>query len=442
MRFVPLALTGLLALSVAACTAGKEGGPSLGSQPKASASQIPATEIELWHGFSADSEVKAFTDAIAGFNKKYPQIKVKLVKGVQDEQITQAVRGGNPPDVASSFTTDSVAVWCKSGVFQDLTPVIKADGIDLSIFPKVVTDYTQFEGKRCVMPLLTDAYGLYYNKGLMKGNQPPKTLSELTKLAKELTVRNPDGSIKVAGFMPSGQYYENTAGHWSSMVGAKWTNPDGTSAIGSDPAWKTLLTWQKELIDWYGYANLEKFRKSLGEEFSASNPFEKGKVAMAIDGEWRVAMLANEAPKLEYGTAPMPVADDKPDLYGSGYTAGTIIGVPKGSKHPEAAWALVKYLTTDTDALVTLSNAIRNVPTTTASLQSPDLKKDEHFQTFLDIFANPNTSTIPAHINSAFNQEALQGFITSWEKGSAKDLDAGLAGVDKTINDKLKLAGG
>ncbi|MFG1687407.1 ABC transporter substrate-binding protein [Nonomuraea sp. NPDC049269] len=445
MRFVPLAAAGLAILSLAACTAGKEGGPALGSQSKpanAAPTALPAASIELWHGFSADSEVKAFTDAIAGFNKKYPQIKVKLVKGVQDEQITQAVRGGRPPDVASSFTTDSVATWCKSGVFQDLNPVIKQDGVDLSGLPAVVNDYTQYEGKRCVMPLLTDAYGLYYNKALMKGHQPPKTLSELTKLAKELTVRNPDGTIKVAGFIPSGQYYENTAGHWSAMVGAKWTNPDGTSAIGSDPAWKTLLKWQKDLIDWYGYANLDKFRKGLGDEFSGKHPFYQGKVAMGIDGEWRVAMIANEAPKLDYGTAPMPVDDSKPDLYGSGFTAGTVIGVPKGAKNPEAAWALVKYLTTDTDALVTLANAIRNVPTTRAALESPALKKDEHFQTFLDIFANPKTSTIPAHVNSVFNQEALQGFITSWEKGSVKDLDAGLKGVDKTIDAKFKLSGG
>jgi multiple sugar transport system substrate-binding protein len=276
----------------------------------------------------------------------------------------------------------------------------------------------------------------------MKGHQPPKTLSELTALAKELTVRNPDGTIKVAGFIPSGQYYENTAGHLGAMVGAKWTNPDGTSAIGSDPAWKKLLTWQKDLVDWYGYANLDRFRKGLGDEFSGKHPFYQGKVAMAIDGEWRVAMLATEAPKIDYGTAPMPVADDRPDLYGSGFTAGTVIGVPKGAKNPQASWALVKYLTTDTGALVTLANAIRNVPTTKAALDSPDLVKDDHFQTFLDIFANPATTTVPAHVNSVFNQEALQTFEASWEKGSVKDLDAGLAGVDKTINDKFKLTGG
>ncbi|MGN9844128.1 ABC transporter substrate-binding protein [Nonomuraea sp. H19] len=443
MRFVPLAVAAALALT--ACTAGKEAGPSLGAQPKpsGSASQaLPAATLELWHGFSTDAEVKAFEEAIAGFNKKFPQITVKATKGVQDDQITQAIRGGNAPDVAASFTTDNVAQWCRSGSFQNLTPVIRQDGIDMSVLPAVARSYTAFDGKQCTLPLLADAYGLYYNKALMKGNAPPKTLTELAELTKKLTVRDAKGEIKVAGFIPSVQYYENSPSHLGPMVGAKWYNDDGTSAIGSDPAWKRLLTWQKELVDWYGHDKLEKFRKSLGDEWSAEHPFFKGKVAMILDGEWRNAMIANDAEDLDYGTAPLPVADDRPDLYGSGFTAGTVIGVPKGAKHPQQAWELIKYLTTDTSSLVTLSNALRNVPTTKASMESPDLAKDDNFKTFLDIYAHPKTSTLPASVNSVFNQEAFATFIAKWEKGAVPDLDAGLKDVDKQINDKLKLSGG
>ncbi|MEU7893055.1 extracellular solute-binding protein [Nonomuraea sp. NPDC049152] len=447
MRFVPIAAAGLTALALTACTAGKEAPPSLGAQPKPSgaASQaLPAATVELWHGFQTDAEVKAFDEAIAGFNKKFPQITVKVTKAVQDDQITQAIRSGKAPDVAASFTTDNVALWCKTGAFQDLTPVIKQDGIDLTVLPEASRSYTEFDGRRCTMPLLADAYGLYYNKALMKGNEPPKTLSELTKLTKELTVRDPDGTIKVAGFIPSFQYYENSPSHLGPMVGATWYNEDGTSAIGTDPAWKQLLTWQKELVDWYGYANLEKFRRSLGDEWGSAHPFFKGKVAMILDGEWRNAMIANDskAKSLGYGTAPLPVADDKPDLYGSGFTAGTVIGVPKGAKNPQHAWELIKHLTTDTDSLVTLSNALRNVPTTKAAMESPQLAADANFKTFLSIFAHPKTSTLPASVNSVFNQDAFSTFLTNWEKGAVKDLDEGLKGVDKRINDKLKLSGG
>ncbi|MFC4007056.1 ABC transporter substrate-binding protein [Nonomuraea purpurea] len=446
MRLVPLAVAAVVAVSACtACTAGRQAAPSLGAQPRpsGSASQaLPAATLELWHGFSTDAEVKAFEEAIASFNTKFAQITVKATKGVQDDQITQAIRGGKAPDVAASFTTDNVAQWCRSGSFQDLTPVIEQDGIDLSVLPEVARAYTRFEGRQCTLPLLADAYGLYYNKALMKGEQPPRTLSELTALTKKLTVRDAKGEIKVAGFIPSVQYYENSPSHLGPMVGATWYNDDGTSAIGSDPAWKRLLTWQKELIDWYGHDKLERFRKGLGDEWSAEHPFFKGKVAMILDGEWRNAMIAGEAKGLDYGTAPLPVADDRPDLYGSGFTAGTVIGVPKGAKHPQQAWELVKHLSTDTDSLVTLSNALRNVPTTKASMESPKLSKNANFQTFLDIFAHPKTSTLPASVNSVFNQEAMAAFMAKWEKGSAPDLDAGLKGVDKLINDKLKLSGG
>ncbi|GII93942.1 extracellular solute-binding protein [Sinosporangium siamense] len=441
-RFTPLAaIAAVAALALSACTAGTESAaPLTGRQASQKAAQ-PQT-VELWHGFSADSEVKAFEDAVAAFKTKFPHITVKLTKGVQDDQIIQAIRGGNPPDIASSFTTDNVAQFCKTGMFQDLMPSIQADKVDLNVLPAVVRSYTEYEGKRCVMPLLADAYGLYLNTKLMDGNPAPKTLTELADLAKKLTKRKPNGDIEVAGFLPSVQYYENTPSHLGPMVGGKWYNADGTSAIGSDPAWKQLLKWQKELVDWFGHDKIEKFRKGLGQEWSDDNPFHKGKVAMALDGEWRNAMIKNSGIDLDYTTAPLPVADDKPGLYGSGFVAGTIIGIPKGAKHPEAAWQLIRYLTTETDGLVTLSNALRNVPTTSAALQSPQLAKDANFQTFLDIFSHPKTNTLPAHINSVFNQDTFTTFIQKWEQGKVKDLDAGLAEVDKAINDKLKLAGG
>ena len=44
------------------------------------------------------------------------------------------------------------------------------------------------------------------------------------------------------------------------MFGGKWTDADGKSTLGTDPAWAKLLTWQKDLIDWYGYDNLVSFQ--------------------------------------------------------------------------------------------------------------------------------------------------------------------------------------
>ena len=147
--------------------------------------------------------MKAFEDAVAGFHQQHPNITVKLVKGQDDDKILNAIRSGTPPDVVSSFSTNNVGQFCSSGALQDLTPYLKKDKVDMAMFPKAVQEYTQYKGDRCTMPLLADDYALYSNKALMKGNPAPKTISELTALAKKLTVRDPDGTIKVAGFLPS-----------------------------------------------------------------------------------------------------------------------------------------------------------------------------------------------------------------------------------------------
>ena len=111
--------------------------------------------------------------------------------------------------------------------------------------------------------MLADAMGLYYNEDMLKKaglDGPPKTISELTEYAKKLTVKNPDGSLKVVGFNPVMNWYSNTPANFGPMFGAKWVDDGGKSSIGKDPAWAKMLTWQKDLIDWYGYDKLVKFQ--------------------------------------------------------------------------------------------------------------------------------------------------------------------------------------
>jgi ABC-type glycerol-3-phosphate transport system substrate-binding protein len=440
IRRVALPAGVAIAVLAAGCTAGTSQQPAAG--PAATEQQT----ITIWHGFgSSANEVNAFNKMLSLFHAAHPNITVKAVPGQDDDKITAGIRSGNPPDVASSFTTDNVGKFCQSGAFTDLTPYLTRDKVDMSQFPKAVLDYTQFRGKRCMLPLLADATGLYYNKKLLAAagySAPPKTMSELTAMAKKLTVKNPDGSLKTVGFMPLSTYYENSPQTFGPAFGATWLTADGKSNIGSDPAWAAFLRWQKNLVDWYGYSNLVKFQRSLGDEWEADNPFQVGKVAMAVDGEWRTAMISDQASKLDYGTAPVPVADDRVGEYGGGFITGTVIGIPRGVKHPDAAWELVKFLTTNTASLVTLADAIHNVPSTLPALAAAtDLAGDEHFKTFVEVFQNPNTKASPASPNGGAYITTFGTFIQSWEAGRVPDLPAGLAKVDKEIDDALALGG-
>ena len=51
--------------------------------------------------------------------------------------------------------------------------------ITISVIPSAVRDYTQFQGKRCALPVLADVYGLYYNKALLQ--QDPEVAKRLNE---------------------------------------------------------------------------------------------------------------------------------------------------------------------------------------------------------------------------------------------------------------------
>jgi multiple sugar transport system substrate-binding protein len=438
MRRVGIGLLAALVLGAAAIAA-------TARSSNAGTSSTKVDTITIWVGWSA-RELKEFKKIVAGYDRKHSDVNVKVVGGINDDKITAAIRSGNVPDVVSSFTSANVGSYCKSGAWVDLQPFLSKDKLSVDVFPKTSRYYTQYKGKRCALPFLADVYGFYYNNKMFKAaglKGPPKTMSQLTAYAKKLTKKNSDGSIKVAGYNPFLGFYAGNAPDLSAyapLFGSKYVDGGGKSMLSRDPAWTRLLKWQKNLVDWYGYKKLQKFNAGAADEFSASHAFEVGKLAMMIDGEWRVAFIQAEHPNLDYATAPAPVDDAHPELYGAGYVNGTIIGIPKGVKHKDQAWKLLKYLTFDPHPLALFSNGIRNVPTTKASLNSPEIKPDAHFKTFLKIFASSKSKTTPITAAGNAYGTLIQAFAVKWQAGHAGDLAGGLKKLDKQIDAQLKQA--
>src|SRR3954468_2816711 len=234
LRGVPV-LAAALAVALAACSGGA-GGESSDVPPKASK---PTGEVTFWHFFTG-READAIQDVVDDFEAANPDVTVDVKTGQDDEKMRQAIAAGKGPDVGLSYSTDIVGNFCTTGAWDDLDPWFKRDNVDLSALLPIVRSYTEYEGKRCAMPMLADAYGLYYNKTLLKQagyDAPPKTLSELDDMAVKLTKYAPDGSIDVAGFVPLFNFYENTTAHIAPSFGATWLTEDGKSNLASDPGW-------------------------------------------------------------------------------------------------------------------------------------------------------------------------------------------------------------
>lgn len=445
MRKMLMALSAAVLLA-AACTAGGGGSAAPTAVDTASgASHAPVT-LTIW-GQWTGREFKEFNKIFDFFSAKYPWITVNSIPAITDTKAIAGINSGTPPDVILSFGVDNVGKFCSTGAWIDLKPFIEGpDGIDMSQFPAAALTYTNFNGVQCSLPFMTDSFGLYYNTDMFKKagiTSPPKTTSELLADAKKLTVFNPDGSIKVAGLNPS-----FTSAYCcglnslalARMFDAQWYDTNGKAAFATDPNWTKGLQWQQQLTDIYGAGNLQTFVAGQGQEFSSANDFETGRVAMQIDGEWRNAFIKADAPNLAYSTAPLPVSDDHPELYGSSLAGGTVIGIPNGAPNLAEAWLLLKFMATDTQTLVYMTNTVNNVPTTKESLASPDLQITPQFKVFLDEFLNPNSGYKPATAIGIQDQTILNKLLHEWQAGTVTDLQAALAQAATDVDNAVAQA--
>ena len=89
-------------------------------------------------------------------------------------------------------------------------------------------------------------------------------------MAVKMTTYNGDGSIKVAGFVPSFGFYEMSPAHVAPTWDAKWETADGKSAFSSDPHWAAMLEWQKKFVDAIGYDKLTRF--TAGSPSTTASP--------------------------------------------------------------------------------------------------------------------------------------------------------------------------
>ena len=127
--------------------------------------------------------------------------------------------------------------------------------------------------------------------------------------------------------------------------------------------------------------------------------------------------------------------------YGLGQIGGTTVGIPRGTSHPADSWEVVKYLTTNTRAVSTLAEALKNVPTTYAALKDPALTKDTHFKVFMRIFADPKSRYKQLTPLGTADVDTFTQWLGKYLAGNGGSVDSGLKGVAQQIDSQAQLGG-
>ncbi len=400
-----LASLAAVALALSACAGSATPSPSAAPPssgaatpaPTAAPTAVPTVNLVLRYCWSGDGEVKAMQSIIDTWNKAHPEIQVRGISGsIKIEEIAAAVAGGAPPDMVITCNNEAVPGFAHDGVILPMDDLITQVGGNTDNIIPASLDWVKYQGKLYGLPFLQDDWGFAWNTDAFTAagldpTKPPTTLDELWNDAKALTITNPDGSYKQAGFIP--WYPGNNLTEMSELFGCHYYDEANKKITVNSQACIDWFAWYKKYKDTYDKkGELTNLIASKGSE--DEDLFYTGKVAMGMFGEWLpgAAYAPNFAPNLKYETAPFPAVD--PASYGSGFVNGNAFFIPKGSDDPAAATKFGLYLMTDDPSrAMAIQNA--SVPQLKSLITDPTLTAVPHFSTFLDIAGNAKTWTNP-----------------------------------------------
>ncbi len=306
--------------------------------------------ISNWGGAGDDSEYDRIVQRMyADFEKAHPGVDVQVEgipgSGEYVQKMLLNFVAGTQPDVMV-LDASSAAVFVENGLLQDLTPFIQKDAqMQLQdYFPNVV-DIDRRGDKLYAIPGDFTPMVMYYNKDLFDqaGVPYPKAgwhFEKFLETAQRLTTPERQYGFVFSNWMPGWVM-------WLWNNGGDVLSPDGKVAAGyfDSPANVHTVGFLRDLIKKHRVAPSLSEVASMGVDL-----FANGQAAMTISGHWSMVGYKNAPkdsegkPKIDWkrlGVVELP--HNTPQGHTVMYEAG--FAIPKGAKHPDLAWELVKMWT-------------------------------------------------------------------------------------------------
>jgi len=429
-RFTVAAITvPAIALGAAACSS--SGGSSSGSDTGSGGSGTTLTYWASNQAPSLDKDKEVLTPVLAQFTQQ-TGIKVNLeVIGWNDLQtrIQTAITSNSGPDVLNIGNTWAASLQA-TGAFMpyDSAALTAIGGKDKFVKPAMDTGGAPGQDPTSV-PYLGLAYGLYYNKQMLKdaGIQPPTTWEEMVAAAQKLT----NTAKSTYGFaLAAGSYTENV--HFAfingSQNGGEWFDSAGKPTFTSDANVQGVLRYlnlmQKDKVVNASNAQYDNGTKAV-------NDFATKKVAMILNqNNADNSIQSNGMKSDEYGVVPFPAPTGGQKI--ATFIAGINMSIFKNTKNKDAALQFVKFMTSP-ETQKTLGKPFSSLPVlkgaTPVFTDNP-----EEAKTFANIYANMSKplplvpgedqfeSTVGKAMNTMFAKIATGGTVSADDvKAALKD---------------------
>ncbi|MDQ0972547.1 multiple sugar transport system substrate-binding protein [Neobacillus niacini] len=407
---------------------------------KSGGSKDGVVEIDFWTFWGSEIRRPIIEKIIDDFNKSQDKIHVKhtyLPFGDIWTKELAAVAAGNPPDVIIN-DINAVRQRAEKNQVESLEEFSKKDpGLKDQYFPELWNAVTTEEGVPFALPFNTDTRLLFWNKDIFKEvgldpETPPKTWEELKEFARKIDQKNGNRYNRL-GFLPrhginSDVWMINATGE------GYWDYKAGKPTINDEKAVKAL-EWVYDYEQHYGDDVINAFKAEFGE--NQADPFVAGKLGMAVQSATSYTKIRDYGNGMNFGVAPMP--EMEPGSGNTSWGGGFVAEIPKGSKHKEAAYEFIKYLTgpeaQEYWAVKNFDN-VANIEAAEKAANSSVLSEaDQHVykaavENMKDTILTPFPLEAPDYIN-LINPELDQALLG--QKTSKKALDDAQKAVEKLV---------
>lgn len=312
--------------------------------------RIHLTYWEKWTG----EEGEAIRKVVGDFNRSQNRIFVEYLNMSQiDRKVIIATAGGTGPDIAGiwSHTLTSMA---DNNALMPLDALIATEpegAAWMNRFYPSVADLMRHRGRTYGLPSMHMVSAMFWNKTMFREagldpERPPRTIKEFDEFNRLLTRKDPkSGRLTQVGFLSNEPNFVNWQ-YLNWFGGRTWDGEKIT--LATDPANLAALQWIRAKTEEVGLQEFRIFASGAAGSSSLSfsspnNPFYTGKLGMTFYGVWFYSYLRRFAPGLDWGCAPWP--EVVPGIKDYTYVESDILVVPRGCRHPEAAWEFLRYVT-------------------------------------------------------------------------------------------------
>jgi len=344
-----LLLAGLILAACGDATSAPPTATPLPPTPTASPSPTPKPAVKgdltVWSWGTAAQGLQA---NVAGFNRKYPDVKVKLETldrlDLYDKFTTGLTAGGvGLPDVVTLETERLEGITTKFP--EGLANLTERAGIYEKDFDPVRWAKSDLKSRVRAMPWDVAPAGLFYRTDLFQraGIDPAsiETRDDFITAGKKIQAAFP--GVKMLALDPAKDdvLFRLILG----QQGAYYFNKDGKISLSSPAALNAMTIIQKLKA-----ANLVLTVNGSGELAAAKN----GLVAAQPSGSWWGGMLSQAAPELsgKWDMMLLPAVTKGGNRASS--LGGMTLAISSKTKNIEAAWAFIEYNLATTEGQTTI----------------------------------------------------------------------------------------